>query len=201
MMKSLISAVALLALANSAFAASRSADNGYDNGYDNGDTRDSHLGFVVQGNFEFGGDKIAQVFYTNGENQSVNAGQGVTLAVGGHYQFASPKLDISATLGYKYVTTKASNANIYVGRTVVEVLGSYSFTDSWWMGVGPVWHVNNSFHGDTYLQNRNFDKALGFTGKVGWKFVALSYTSINYNDQFKNKYNASNVGVDIIGRF
>lgn len=161
----------------------------------------SGLGFVVAGGGEFGGDKVATIVYTDNSTQSVNSGQGVTLAVGAHYQFASPSLDIMATVGYKYVTTKASNANIYIGRVVAGLQASYWFNQSWWVGLGPTWHLNNAFHGAQLVENLKFDPALGVTLQAGWKFVALSYTNINYTDQFKNKYNASNVGLMLIGRF
>ena len=177
-----------------------SANNSADNSSNAG------LGFVVAGGGEFGGDKVATIVYTDNSTQSVVSGQGVTLAVGGHYKFASPPLDIMATIGYKYVTTKASNANIYIGRVVVGLQASYWFTDSWWVGVGPTWHLNNAFHGSQLVENINFDPALGVTLQAGWKFIALSYTDINYkytdpNDGLKYKLNASNVGVMLIGRF
>ena len=179
-------------------------------GYDDDDDFHDHsgdksansgLGFVVSGALEFGGDKVATVIYTDNTTQSVNAGQGVTLSVGGHYRFSSIPLDIMATAGYKYVTTKASNANIYIGRVVPALQVSYWFTDSWWAGVGPTWHTNNEFRGGQLVQNLKFDNALGETVQVGWRWVALSYTNIKYKDQFQNKYDASNVGLALIGRF
>lgn len=161
----------------------------------------SGLGFVVAGGGEFGGDEVATIVYTDNSTQSVKSGQGVTLAVGAHYRFASQPIDIMGTLGYKYVTTRASNANIYIGRVVAALQASYWFNDSWWVGLGPTWHLNNEFRGGQLVDNLKFDPALGATLQVGWKFVALSYTNIHYTDQFKNKYNASNFGVMLIGRF
>jgi len=161
----------------------------------------SGLGFVASGAFEFGGDDVAVVSYTDGSTQTVKAGQGVTLSVGGHYRFDSPSLDISATVGYKYVTTKASNANIYIGRVVPALQVSYYFTDSWWAGIGPVWHLNNEFRGGQLVTNLKFKPAMGISLLAGWRFVALTYTSINYKDQFDFKYNASNFGLSVIGRF
>jgi len=163
----------------------------------------SGLGFVVSGAFEFGGDKVATVVYTDGSTQSVNAGQGLSLAIGGHYRFSSIPIDIMTTVGYKYVTSKASNANIYIGRVVPAMQVSYWFTDAWWVGVGPTMHLNNEFRGGQFVQNIKFKPSVGATVQGGWKWIALSYTNIKYtsDDAFKLKYDASNFGLALIGRF
>lgn len=38
--------------------------------------------FLISGALEFGGDEIAEVFFTNGVSQSINAGQGGSIAIG-----------------------------------------------------------------------------------------------------------------------
>ena len=50
------------------------------------------------------------------------------------------------------------------------------------------------------MQNINFDNALGFTAKAGYKNFVLSYTNIDYKvNGFKVK--ASNIGLGVVGRF
>ena len=200
--KKIVLSVIVLLMANNVLAAGRYDDENEDFRDHNSDhSSGTGLGFAMSGALEFGGDKVATVLYTDGSTQSVNAGQGVTLSVGGHYRLDSMPLDIMATVGYKYVTTKASNANIYIGRVVPALEVSYYFTDSWWAGIGPVWHLNNEFRGGALVTNLKFDPAMGINIQGGWKFLALSYTNINYKDQFKNKYDASNVGLVVVGRF
>jgi len=198
----LIFGAVILVLASSHCSA-RNHDDENDDFRDHSDRSSSNsgLGFVISGALEFGGDKVATVVYTDGSTQSVNAGQGVSLSIGGHYRFSSLPIDIMATAGYKYVTTKASNANIYISRVVPALQVSYWFTDSWWAGVGPTWHTNNEFRGGQFVQNLKFDSAMGETVQGGWRWVALSYTNMKYKDQFGNKYDASNFGVVFIGRF
>ncbi len=197
--------IALALMSNVCIARSHDSDDDDFHDHTGDNTRNSGLGFAMTGAFEFGGDKVATVTYTDGSTQSVNAGQGVTLSLGGHYRFSSLPLDIMATVGYKYVTSKASNANIYIGRVVPALQISYYFTDSWWAGVGPTWHTNNEYHAGHLVGsqdvNLTFKKALGATAQVGWRFIALTYTSIKYKDQFDNKYDASNFGLALIGRF
>ncbi|HVY24739.1 MAG TPA: hypothetical protein VG962_15445 [Steroidobacteraceae bacterium] len=207
---------AMLLLAGAACFASGGSDREDDDFRDHSadNASKSGLGFAVSAAVEFGGDSADSVLLCDSSGQncsyhSVSTGQGLTFSVGGHYKFASLPLDIMATVGYKYVTTPASNANIYIGRVVPALQFSYWFTDSWWMGVGPVWHLNNAFHAArnvTGLDSQKYDPALGVNLEAGWKFVALTYTNINYNyldanDGEKKKLNASNFGVMLIGRF
>ena len=88
----------------------------------NGVSDRDHFGVVLEVDGEFGGDNIAKVYYTDGVTQDIRAGQGVTLAVGAHYQPASLPLDFTATVGYKLVRTAAYNTNLGVDRVVVMAL-------------------------------------------------------------------------------
>jgi len=201
MKKLVLGAVLMLMVSGVCSARSHDGENEDFRDHSPESTGSSGLGFALSAAFEFGGDKVATVLYTDNSTQSVNAGQGASISLGGHYRFDSPGLDIMATLGYKYVTTKASNANIYIGRVVPALEVSYYFTDSWWAGVGPVWHVNNEFRGGTLVQNLKFDTSMGVNLQAGWKYIALTYTNIKYTDQYKNKYDASNFGLMFVGRF
>ena len=160
-----------------------------------------HGGWVLRTDVEFGGDEVAKVYFANGETQSVKAGQGISLGVGGHYRPADSKWDFSGTVGLKYTSTRAVNTNINMNRTVFEFRADHFLQDGWWIGAGPVWHTGIRFNADGLAPNLAFDSAMGMTAKVGWKWVALSYTGITYKDEFKNSYAASNLGVSLIGRF
>ena len=67
---------------------------------------------LISGALEFGGDEVANVLFTNGENQSVNAGQGGTISIGTQIQFPNvEKFLLRASVGYKYLTTQADNVH------------------------------------------------------------------------------------------
>ncbi|HEX2586610.1 MAG TPA: hypothetical protein VHL14_15910 [Steroidobacteraceae bacterium] len=200
-LKKLMFGAVVLMMVSSVCAARDVEDSDFSDHSDSS-SGNSGLGFVVSGAAEFGGDSIDSVNYTDGSSQPIKAGQGVTLSIGGHYRFSSIPLDIMTTVGYKYVTTKASNANIYIGRVVPAIEVSYWFTDSWWVGAGPVWHMNNELRGGQFIANRKFDPALGVNLQAGWRFVALTYTNIKYTDSVtKQKFGANNFGLALIGRF
>lgn len=101
---------------------------------------------------DFGGDNIVRVFYTDGSTQDIKAGQGITPAVGLHYQLADSPLDFAVTAGYKFVTTRASNADIHLDRVEFKALGTYELPGHFWADTGPVWDTAINFQGDGYVR-------------------------------------------------
>jgi hypothetical protein len=162
--------------------------------------KESDFGFVGEGDFEFGGDEIASVLFTNNSTQSVKAGQGVTLAMGMHFRPANWDVDFSATAGYKFVTTAASNADIGVTRTVLQVLATYNPSDAWWVGAGPVWHANAKFNAGGLGRNLDLGNAAGFTVQAGWKWIGLTYTKMEYTEETTGRgynFDASAIGLTL----
>jgi hypothetical protein len=85
-----------------------------------------------------------------------------------------------ATLGYKFVTTAASNADIGVTRAVVQVVGLYDPSGEWFAGGGLVAHLGTTFDGGGLVSNVSFDPSLGLTVQAGWKWIALTGTMMTY---------------------
>jgi hypothetical protein len=160
-----------------------------------------HLGWQLEGSIEYGGDKVATVLYTNGSSQDVRAGQGVGIAAGGHYRFGNSPFDLSATVGLKYVTTMARNADIHINRTVFEAQAAWWPSNDTWISAGPVMHTGGGFSGGGLTQDLDFGSATGAAFRVGWRWVALGYTSIRYTDQFGDRIDASNANVRFVARF
>lgn len=160
-----------------------------------------HLGAVLELDGDFGGDDIARVFYTNGDTQTIKAGQGIAAAAGLHYQLATLPLDFEVTAGYKYVTTRASNANIYLDRIEIKAVGTYEFPNHCWVDAGPVLHADTSLHGAGYLPNVSFDDAVGGTVGIGWRWIGIAYTDIHYSSPLTGSVDASNVGVTLAWKF
>lgn len=175
----------IFAVSNSAMAANRSAAQAR-----------SDAGFVGEMNLEFGGDEIAQISFVDGSTQKIRTGQGVGLNGGGHFRPAGWDVDFSGTLGYKYVTTKATNADINIGRVTFKLLATYDPFDSWWVGAGPEWHMGTKYDGDGFTPNVKFQDSVGLTIRVGWRWVGLSYTNMEYKVQSTGrKVDASSIGL------
>lgn len=160
-----------------------------------------HFGPVLELDADFGGDNVARVFYANGSTQDIKAGQGIAPAVGLHYQLATAPLDLAITAGYKYVTTRAANADIYIDRIEIKALGTYELPGYFWIDAGPVWHSGVSFHGGGYVPGFSFNDAAGATVGFGWRWVGIAYTHIRYNSAVTGSVDASNVGVTLAWRF
>lgn len=159
------------------------------------------FGFTAGVGLSAGGDELAKVVFTDGSSQSIKAGQGVDFFVGGHFKPANSQFDINGTAGIKYESTAASNANINLSRKVFELRADYLVNDAVWIGAGPVWHKGIELDTDGFVPNLRYQDAQGITVKLGWKFVALSYTDLEYKDEYGYKYDASNIGISLIGKF
>jgi hypothetical protein len=162
---------------------------------------DSNLGFVGEIDLEYGGEAVDTVLFTNGSTQDVKSGQGITAAVGMHYRPANWDVDFSGTVGYKFVTTAASNANIGITRGVVQLLVTYDPKDSWWVSGGLVQHIGTKFNADGFGSDRDFGNSLGATLQGGWKWIGLTYTYMKYKQQSSpgagTQFDASVVGLTV----
>ena len=97
----------------------------------------SPVRFLIRGALEMGGDDVAEVYFTNGEKQSVKAGQGGSIAIGGEFQMPHvERLLFDATVGYKYVTTQADNVHIRLTRVPIQVTANWMATKKLRFGAG-----------------------------------------------------------------
>jgi hypothetical protein len=162
----------------------------------------NRVGFAVQTDLDFGGDNLATVSFKNGKSQDVKAGQGVTVSAGVHFRpVDTTPFDVQALVGYKYVTTAASNADITVTRVVLQLVGDYQFDNGVYLGGGVVQHSGTRLDGDGFFRNVDFDDATGFVLESGWRWVGLHYTNIKYRNNFVKNVDASHVGVRFMFRF
>ncbi|MFN7495324.1 MAG: hypothetical protein ACK5RG_20565 [Cyclobacteriaceae bacterium] len=154
--------------------------------------------FLIEGGFEFGGDEILQVFFTNGGNQTMRAGQGGYIAFGGQLQFAKVKqLTVRASLGIKYNTTAADNADIRLTRLPVTITPFWNINDDFRLGVGVTTHINPSLHGDGFVPDVAYTSTTGPRFEFGYRWIALTYTAISYKTVSGASFSASSIGVSL----
>src|SRR6476620_5567512 len=151
----------------------------------------SPVRFLIRGALEMGGDNVAEVYFTNGEKQSVKAGQGGSIAIGGEFQIPNvERLLFHATVGYKYVTTKADNVHIRLTRVPVLLTANWMATTKLRLGAGVATHQAIRFKTDGIGQDISFDGATGPTFEVAYSGIGLTYTAMTYKDQEKHSYSA-----------
>ena len=159
-------------------------------------------GFLVQTDLEFGGDTVATVGFEDGDTQNVHAGQGISLGIGAYVRPSDRMpLEISGVIGFKYVTTAADNADINLSRTVLKLNATYWLDHDWFITAGLTHHMNPELDGDGFFEDISFDDATGVSAEVGWRWIALRYTKIDYSLPGFEDTDASSVGLSFTWRF
>ena len=168
------------------------------------DKKKSPLRFLIAGALEFGGDPVAEVYFTDGNTQSVKAGQGASLALGAQLQFpAVEKLILRATVGYKYVTTEADNAHIRLTRIPISLTANWMIVKNLRLGAGLTNHQNIQFKADGIGRDIDLKSSSGPTFELAYHGIGLTYTALDYKDQESRNYSANAIGVSFsttIGR-
>jgi hypothetical protein len=151
---------------------------------------------LLDAGIEYGGDELLKVFFTNGGDQTMRAGQGGYLAVGGQLAFPKVKpLLLRASLGIKYNTTAADNANIRLTRLPVVLMPYWVFKEHFRLGVGIAKHLNVQFKGDDFLPDASMTSSAGPRFEFGYKWIALTYTSLSYTTEAGREFSASSLGL------
>ena len=152
--------------------------------------------FLVEAGINYGGDEILEVFFTNGENQKMRAGQGGFIALGGEFQFSKIEpLALRATLGFKYNTTAADDANIKLTRVPINIVAFWKLNEDFRIGVGGTTHQNVSFDGDGFFSDVDFTSSFGPRFELGYKWFAITYEIINYKDEMNLEISANSIGL------
>lgn len=158
----------------------------------------SGFNWVLEGAFEFGGDKLIEIIFLDGSRQSLTAGQGGTIGFGGQYRLPSvPRLAIGATLGYKFVTNASENASIGITRIPVEVVGRWMLNEDWWAGAGLTMHSAVKVNGDGFFPDSDMEASIAPTLELGWRWIALTYTAMEYTGPNDETFGASAIGVTV----
>lgn len=154
--------------------------------------------FLAEGGIEYDGDELLTVFFTNGVDQTMLAGQGGYLALGGDFQFQKIKsLMLRATIGYKYNTTAASNANIRLTRLPINIIPYWKINEDLRIGIGITTHQIVNLNGYDFIADVVFTSPLGLRFELGYKWVALTYTAIKYKADTNESFSASSLGVSL----
>ncbi|HLO36898.1 MAG TPA: hypothetical protein VK173_00265 [Lacibacter sp.] len=158
--------------------------------------------FLLGAAFEFGGDDLAEVYFTDGSVQKMNAGQGGTLFAGGQLRLnKSEKLFLRGSVGIKYLTTKADNVHIRLTRIPLQLSLNYMPAKKWRFATGIVSHQAIKLKFDGLGEDAAFKASPGLQLEAGYSLFALSYTFMKYKDVDNNTYNANAIGVTISGVF
>jgi hypothetical protein len=160
------------------------------------------VGFLVGAALEFGGDDIAEVYFTDGSTQKMNAGQGGTLFAGGQVRLTkSEKLFLRGSVGIKYLTTKADNVHVRLTRIPLQLSLNYMPVKKVRLAAGIVSHQAINLKFDGIGEDAKFKSSPGVQLEAGYGLFALSYTIMKYKDDNDQSFNANAIGLTISGVF
>jgi len=154
------------------------------------------VNFFIGGALEFGGTNIAMVSFVDGSKQYIKAGQGGTINAGINFK---PSLDskwsFRGLVGFKYLTTKATNVNIMLTRIPLRLSTNYNFSKNIWGGLGIASHQAINFNAGGLGNNVSFSGNVAPTFEFGYREFSLIYTPMTYKDPSNATYNASAIGL------
>ena len=155
---------------------------------------------LINGALELGGDAVATVGFTNGDTQKVNAGQGISVGVGGELSMLkNEQFRLRGSIGIKYVTTAAENAHIRLTRIPMILTANWVIEDDWRIGAGIVSHQAIRFNAGGLGGDFSLSSPAGPVIEVAYKGIGLSYTILTYEDEFGDTYGASAIGLTFSG--
>jgi hypothetical protein len=158
--------------------------------------------FLIDAGFDWGGDEILQVFFTNGGDQTMRAGQGINLGFGGELQFANLKqFMLRSAISLKWTPTAADDANIMFLRFPVHLTPFWKINNDFRFGVGITTHLNPKLRGDGVFPDVSYTSTTNPRFEFGYKWVALTYTPMSYKDQQGETFSGNSVGVSFSGTF
>lgn len=156
----------------------------------------THVRFLIDIGVHYGGDDIATVQFISGDEQEMLAGQGIALAVGGEFTIPNFKYALlRTTIGLKYSTTAADNANIMFLRYPLNLMAFAVPADDIRIGIGATSHLGAVLKGDGFFDDVKYDSSFGPRVEVGYKWVSLIYENITFTDDSGNEYDGSSFGV------
>ena len=154
------------------------------------------VNFFIGGALEFGGANIAMVSFVDGSKQYIKAGQGGTINAGIKWNpTPESKWFFRGIVGFKYLTTKATNVNIMLTRIPLRLSTNYNFSKNIWGGLGIASHQGINFNAGGIGNNVSFSGNVAPTFEFGYREFSLIYTPMTYKDPSNASYDASAIGL------
>lgn len=151
--------------------------------------------------FGWGGDDVLDVYFTNGGDQTLEAGQGFVLTAG---LLAQPSrafpVDLRGAAGYKVALTAADDANVRISRFTFELGSGVAITPDVRAGLVLVHHAGTTIHGDGFFENVELGSGTGGAVEVSWRGIGATYTAIRYGGEGDEEIDGSNIALSYRAR-
>ncbi len=158
--------------------------------------------FLIEGGADWGGDEILQVFFTNGGDQTMRAGQGINLGFGGELQFTNVKqFMLRSAISLKWSPTAADDANIMFLRFPVHLTPFWKINEDFRFGIGITTHLSPKLRGDGFFPDVSYTSSANPRFEFGYRWVALTYTPMTYTDEQGENFSGNSFGISFSGTF
>jgi hypothetical protein len=104
---------------------------------------------------------------------------------------------LRASFGIKYKTTAADNANSRLTRFPIHLTPFWKINDDFRLSIGVTTHLKPSLAGDGFIPDVAFMSTVGPRFEFGYKWIALTYTAIGYEDESSQSFSASSIGASL----
>lgn len=145
--------------------------------------------------YNYGGDDLATVIFTDGTSQTIKAGSGLALNLGVVHDFGGTAFALQSSFGYLVENTSAANSNARFSRYPLEVIGFWRQGEHRF-GAGLVSHLSPTLDLDNLGGTLDFDNASGVVFEYGYGMFSVRYTDIDYGiSGYSGSVDGSGMGI------
>jgi len=167
----------------------------------------SIAGIFVQAGQHFGGDSLAKVNFSNGYDDSIKAGEGISASVGYEVDI-NETLFVKFSAGFKFDLVSAENGDVDFTRFPLSAMLFMKQKDLHF-GVGLTQHTGVELSGDGFFNSNTieFEDATGFVIELDYilnerAYLGLKLTFIDYQPVNSNQdIDGGSLGIVIGFRF
>jgi hypothetical protein len=141
---------------------------------------------LLKAGFDFGGDTLVRVTFTDGSSETIKANEGLYVGGGAVITNDARNFEFHVTLAYKFALINASNGDVEWTRFPLEALAFYRF-DKFRLGGGLAYHINHELEGSGVVGGLDvkFENALGAVVQADWRITdqiaaGVRYTALKY---------------------
>ncbi|NOZ90316.1 MAG: hypothetical protein GXO60_03415 [Epsilonproteobacteria bacterium] len=164
---------------------------------------------VIEISLESGGDELVTIDHDYDSDYTIDAGDGLNLAMGMSIDNPEKNFETQLTVGYKFDSDSASNGDITWSMIPITALGFFKIPN-WKFGGGLTYHLSPELKStfDNYRFTDEFNNALGAIVQIqyeptGFFAIGLKGTFIEYElkKNTSQKANGNSLGLVLTIKF
>jgi len=158
--------------------------------------------FALFGGLTGGGDKLAEVVYSNGDREAIRAGGLAHLAAGVVWQPTQTPVSLQATIGWHADSINARNGDVKFTRLPFEVLGYWHGAPNLRLGGGARFVRDARLESDVggFTDTVKFKDSTGYVLEAGLRLGPRGWVNLRYTDEEYEAESLNNVFIVPTGK-